>query len=144
MLPSFTEQGLLPTGVHFATFEEFEQRFAYFDRSDRRFRLFDRFRELFHQAKGSGIVRRLAVGGSFITAKPEPNGIDCILIMDPAFASRELSPIEYNLVSRPRARRLFGGDVIAVVEGSADCQYYLAVFQRTRQGESVGIVEIEL
>ena len=144
MLPEFTQKGLLPAGVHRATLEEFEQRFIYFDHSDRRYRLFDKFRELHRQARGSGIVQRMLVGGSFVTSKPEPNDFDCILVVDPAVQNRNLLPTEYNLDSRTRARRLFGGDVIAVVEGSVNYHMYMSFFQHTREQVGVGIVEVEL
>jgi hypothetical protein len=142
MLPPFTEHGYLPTGLHLTSFDEFEKRFVYFDQSDRRFRLFERFRELYLQAKASQIVQRILVGGSFVTSKPEPNDFDCILVLNPEV--HDLLPIEYNLVSRSRARRVFGGDVIAVIAGSANYEVYLNLFQHTRELLPVGIVEIEL
>lgn len=88
MIPEFTETGLLPPGVHRATFEEFEQRFVYFDRSDRRFRIFDKLRELYQQAQKSGIVKRILIGGSFVADKAEPNDFDCILVLDPEMRAK--------------------------------------------------------
>jgi len=40
------------------------------------------------------------------------------------------------------ARRLFGGDVLAALEGSGALDEYLAFFQTTRGGQLMGIVEI--
>jgi len=91
MLPQFTEQGLLPEGIHHATFAEFERRFAYFERSDRRYRLLDRLRELYHQVQQSGIVKQLLVGGSFVTSKPEPSDFDCILVLNPSIEGQDLA-----------------------------------------------------
>jgi hypothetical protein len=144
MLPAFTENGLLPSGVHRATLEEFEQRFVYFDKSDRRFRLYDKFRDLYQQAKGSGIVRRILVGGSFVSSKSEPNDFDCIVVFDPSIEGRELRPLEYNLVSRRAASRVFGGDVISVLDDSTHYHRYMNLFQSTRDEERVGIVGIEI
>lgn len=93
MIPDCNESGLLPAGVHRATFEEFERRFAYFDASDRRFRIFDKFRDLHSQAKTSGIARRILIGGSFVTSKPEPNDLDCILVLEPAVSGHHLPPM---------------------------------------------------
>jgi hypothetical protein len=142
MLPDFTEHGLLPPGIHRATLEEFEKRFVYFDESDRRFRLFQKLREVFQHARRSGIVKQFFVVGSFVTSKPEPNDFDCILIVDRSVFGHELSPMEYNLVSRGIARRIFGGDVVAIFEGTNDES--LRFFQGTRFNEPMGIVEIEL
>jgi hypothetical protein len=144
MLPDFTENGLLPEGIHRTTFEEFEKRFVYFDVSDRRYRLFDRLRELYHQACRSGIVKRFLVVGSFVTSKPEPNDFDCLLILDPSIRGRELPPIEYNLVSISRARRIFGGDVFPVRDQTPKAERFIRFFQTTRHGEPTGIVEFEL
>jgi hypothetical protein len=144
MLPEFTEDGLLPAGIHRATFEEFENRFVYFDRSDRRYRLFGKLRELYFQAKNSDIIEHFLVGGSFDSSKPEPNDFDCILVFDPAIEDRAMSAMEYNLLSRPSARRIFGGDVIAVTEGTVDYHRYMTFFQHTRDKVPVGIVEIDI
>jgi hypothetical protein len=42
------------------------------------------------------------------------------------------------------ARRLFGGDVIPALEGSAALERYVEFFQTTRDGRQVGMVEVEL
>jgi hypothetical protein len=144
MLPDFTEDGLLPPGIHRTTLVEFERRIAYFGVSDHRFRLFDKLRELYHQARQSGIVKRFLVGGSFVTSKPEPNDFDCILVLDPIIKGEVLRPMEYNLADHRRARRIFHGDVISVFEGSIEFQTIMTLFQATRGGEHVGIVEIEI
>jgi hypothetical protein len=144
MLPDFTENGLLPEGIHRATLAEFERRFVYFAVSDRRFRVFDKLRVLYEEAKRSGIVRRFLVAGSFVTSKPEPNDFDCILLLNPSLKVRDLGAQEYNLVVPARARRIFGGDVFPVREGIPKAEELLEFFQHSRQGERVGIVEIEL
>jgi hypothetical protein len=144
MLPDFTENGLLPEGRHLSTFKHFETRFVYFDMSDQRFRLFEKLRELYLEAKRSGIVKRFLVGGSVVTSKAEPNDFDCILVLDPSIELHNLPPAQYNLVSRRRARRLFGGDVFAVFEDSVQYHELLELFQVVRGGGRKGIVEIEL
>jgi hypothetical protein len=144
MLPEFGDDGSLPAGVHIASQQEFENRFAVFNRSDRRFRIYDRLRRLFDEARKSGIVKRVIVGGSFVTDKAEPNDFDCILVLDASAAGRALLPFEYNLVSRKTARRTFCGDVVPALEGSQALMEYLEFFQTARNGQRVGIVEIQL
>src|SRR5438093_320772 len=124
MIPEFTEQGFLPPGIHQATLAEFKERFVVFQRSDRRFRIFEHLQKLFDQAVRSGIVRRIIMAGSFITAKPEPNDFDCIVVLDPSIVGRPLRPFEYELVSRQRARRMFGGDVMPALDYSTALQQY--------------------
>jgi hypothetical protein len=144
MIPDFTHSGFLPEGTHIATMDEIKQRFALFDRSDRRIRLFERLEQLVAEARASGIVRHILLGGSFIANKSEPNDFDCILVIAPEIIERTLLPREYNLVSRHVARRLYGGDVVPVLNGSAAHAEYLEFFQHARDGQRVGVLEIEL
>ena len=144
MLPDFTDNGLLPPGIHRATVAEFRARFAVFSRSDRRWKIFQKIDALLTEAKRSEIVRRVLVAGSYVTAKAEPNDFDCILVLEPSIVGSLLPPFQYNLASRKMARRLFGGDITTALDGSAALAKYLEFFQTTREGWRAGIVEIEL
>ena len=144
MIPKFANNECLPEGIHSADVEELRERFSYFDVSDQRLRVYRGLRELLDEAGKSGIVRRVVVAGSFVTNKPEPNDFDAILVLDPVIVNQTLRPNEYNLVSRKMARRLYGGDVLSAVDGSAALEKFLKFFQSNRAGESVGVVEIAL
>jgi hypothetical protein len=144
MIPAFTASGYLPIGVHEANLDEFKERFVFSRYSDRRFRLFDKLSRLLTEAKKSGIVRRVIIAGSFVTNKDDPNDFDCVVVLDPAIVGQELRPYQYKLVSRKTARRMFGGDIVPAIDGSSALDDYLDFFQTTRDGERVGVVEIEL
>lgn len=144
MIPGFTADGLLPAGIHRATVDEIRQRLAIFDRSDRRIRVFENLERLLNEARKSGIVRRVIVAGSFVTQQAEPNDFDCILVLDPSIVGQTLPPFQYNLVSRKAARRIFRGDVVPAIDGSTALHEYLDFFQTTRDGQRMGVVEIEL
>ena len=144
MIPNLTEVGLLPAGIHPATLEELTERFAFFDRTDQRLRVFEKLKAMVSEARIAGIVRRIYVAGSFVTDKPEPNDFDCVLVLDRTIVGQELRPFQYNLVSRRMSRRLYGGDVVPVLEDSKPLLEYLEFFQTTREGERMEIVEIEL
>lgn len=73
MLPSFDSNGPLPPGIHKASAEELEERFGIFVISDRRLRLFGKLKQLMALCRASGIVEKILLGGSFVTAKPDPN-----------------------------------------------------------------------
>ncbi len=88
--------------------------------------------------------KRILIAGSFVTAKAEPNDFDCIVVLDPSIVGRSLRPFEYNLVSRKMARRLFGGYVMPALDHSPALEQYLEFFQTTRDGQLIGIVEIQL
>jgi hypothetical protein len=95
------------------------------------------------EAKNAGIVERVLVAGSFVTTKAEPNDFDCIVVLDASIVGRTLTPFQYNLVSRKIARRMFGGDIMPALDGSAALAQYVEFFQTSRDGRRMGIVEIE-
>jgi hypothetical protein len=144
MIPDFTDEGLLPTGIHHATWDEFQARFAFFDRSDQRLRICRQLATLWEEARSSTIVKRLLVAGSVVSNKPEPNDFDCLLVLDASIVGKNLPPIQYKLISRRMARKKFGGDILPALENSAALEEYLQFFQTTRDGNRVGIVEIQL
>jgi len=128
MIPAFTEQGFLPPGIYQATLDECKERFVVFQQSDRRLRLFVQLEKLLDQAARAGIVKRILIAGSFVSAKPEPNDFDCIVVLDPSIVGKLLRPFEYNLVSRQMARRMFGGDIMPALDHSTALQQYLEFF----------------
>jgi hypothetical protein len=142
VIPEFNDDGLLPPGIHSATMREFHERFAVFDRSDRRLQLCRKIESLWREAKGTPIVRKLLIAGSIVTSKPEPNDFDALIVLDPSIVGTSLRPFEYNLVSRSMARRVFGGDVVPVLDQSVAHGEYLEFFQKTRDRKRMGIVEI--
>ena len=144
MIPTFTRQGFLPPGIHQATLDEFKERFVIFQRSDRRCRIFAQLEKLLDQAVRTRIVKRILIAGSFVSAKPEPNDFDCIVVLDPSIVGKPLQPFEYQLVSRKMAQRLFRGDVMPALDNSTALQAYLEFFQTARDGQRIGIVEIQL
>ncbi len=70
-LPAFNEDGDLPPGVHGAALSEVLVRFG--QGSVQRGAVADRLTRLYQLATSTGQVARVAVFGSFITAKAEPN-----------------------------------------------------------------------
>jgi len=79
------------------------------------------------------MARWLIIDGSFVTAKPDPNDIDLILVLAPLHDLRaDLLPAQYNLVSRKSVRRRYGFDIIAVRENTPEYDEALAFFQQVR------------
>jgi hypothetical protein len=144
MLPQFNEHGLLPIGIYRATLAEFEERFVKSVWTAQRHRVFQQLRELVKEAAASGIVKRVLIGGSLVTTKPQPNDFDCLVVLDRSVTGRELRPFEYRLASRRAARRAFKGDAIPVIAASASYRSMVRYFQHTREGRRAGLVEIEL
>ena len=108
MIPPFVEHGYLPMGVHPSTLDEIEARFGRHTalRRDQ----MESLRWLVEVAQRVGVTR-LVVNGSFTTATPEPNDVDCVLLMGSHFpqdvaAEQELLAglpfIEIQLVRQAR------------------------------------------
>ena len=146
MLPEFDEDGDLPAGIHAATLAEIEGRFGRFTVSDRRVRLFVRLRQIAELAWSSGIVERVLVAGSFITAKPEPNDVDLVLLISSEIELDDLTPSQYAMTNRRALRRIVKQsdyDATIVRAGAEDEREAMEFFQETRSGKKVGIVEVK-
>ncbi|MBI4658751.1 MAG: hypothetical protein HY735_07850 [Verrucomicrobia bacterium] len=147
MLPPFNEHGLLPAGVHDCPLEEVEARFGSFQRSDRRPQLWAKFRDFLHEAKATGLVAAVLLNGSFVTAKPDPNDIDLILVVAATHDfTRDLSAAEYNVLSAQRVKQRHRLDVLVALENSDQYRRYLRLFEQVRlePDQIKGIIRIKL
>ena len=147
MLPDFDSDGDLPPGIHTASVAEIKARFATFRTSDVRLRLLATLDRLLEMARVSGIVNRIVVGGSYVTANPEPNDIDVVILLSPEIELSQLTPQQYNVARRTALRRVLKGadlDVIVARDGSSQAEKAVEFFQTNRDNKSVGVVEVSL
>jgi hypothetical protein len=132
-IPSLNDAGLLPPGVYDCTLDELRQRFGVFQTTDRRPKLFDKLQQLVQEAWATGLVTEIVVDGSFVTAKPDPNDIDLILVLNKGHDfSAELRPFEYNVLSTRQARKIYGFDLLIAMHESSVYTEYLAFFAQVR------------
>jgi hypothetical protein len=146
-IPQLNANGLLPVGIHDATLDEIRQRFGSFQGSDRRMRLFANFEQLVMQLRKSSRFSAIIVDGSFVTAKPVPEDIDVIVVLQRGRDwTADPGPSDYALVSRSALRRRFGFDAFLAAEGGADYERYVEFFGRLRETSSIrkGMLRIEL
>ena len=78
-LPEFNSLGDLPEGVHRATLDETLARFG--QGSLQRQLVTGRLSRVYELARKTGNLERFVVFGSYVTAKPDPNDVDIILVM---------------------------------------------------------------
>ena len=78
MIPEFNDDGYLPPGLHLATFEEIAERFG--QETEIRQAQIQSLGWLLDIVHRGGVVR-LVVNGSFVTDRPEPNDVDCVLLL---------------------------------------------------------------
>ena len=142
MLPAFTEQGVLPVGVHQAPEEEIFARFA--TSSARRQWLGERLREVLTTAKATGQLQRLILWGSFVTAKPAPNDLDLLLIMATEFDPTQVPESLRVLFDYPQARIRFRADVFwtTIAMPAETLALWLDTYQFGKDFQRRGIVEV--
>jgi hypothetical protein len=142
MIPAFRPDGYLPEGLHPATDAEVTFRFG--STTPRRRRLVLRLRRWLLLAREIG-ARRLLIDGSFVTAKPEPDDIDAVILLPIDFAAQvnraleSAIELEEMLLTR-RPEELFAA------EDESDWSDWFEFFSRTREsdGRRKGLVEIQL
>lgn len=142
MIPAFRPDGYLPVGVHLS--DEAEVTFRFGSSTPRRRRLVLRLRRWITLAKQVG-VRRFLLDGSFVTAKPDPDDIDAVVLLSASFQSQVVRgdeaalELEQMLLTR-RPEELFAA------EDDADWTDWVEFFARTRETDDrqKGLVEIAL
>ena len=147
MIPPFNEHGWLADGIHDCTMDEAGERFGAFQNTDRRPQLWATFADYIGDAKACGLVEVVLVDGSFVTATPEPNDIDIVVVVAPSHDfSRDLPPGHYNLLAQRRVRMRFGFDIVVVKNDSDNLEQAVAFFQQVKQQPGVrkGILRIKL
>ena len=86
-LPELDHYGDLPVGVHQASLDEVIARFGH--GTPQRQLVTTRLLRIYDLARGTGKLERFVIFGSYVTAKPNPNDVDIILIMRDDFREPE-------------------------------------------------------
>lgn len=142
-LPGFNEAGDLPPGVHQATLDEVVGRFG--ATQGQRSLCTRRLLHVHALAQRTGHAQRFIIFGSYVTAKPDPNDVDVVLVMDDAF-HLENCPIEgRGLFDHAIAQARYGASIFWVRPGlliSERIEGFVAYWQIKRDGSRRGIVEV--
>jgi hypothetical protein len=142
MIPAFRPDGYLPVGLHPAS--EADVTFRFGSSTRRRRRLVLRLRRWVDLARRIR-ARRLLVDGSFVTAKPDPNDIDAVVLLPADFQEQ----IERGMDAALELERMLltrSPEEIFAAEDDADWNEWVEFFSRTREtdGRRKGLVEVEL
>ena len=141
-LPPFNEDEDLPPGVHPCSLREAVERFG--TGSTRRMIIASRLQRIVQIARSTGLVSRIIVYGSFVTAKPEPNDVDIFFWMDNSFEFSDLKGEARLVFDHADADAHFGASVFWMRPiGAFDSeQAAIEYWQTRRDGLLRGIVEI--
>jgi hypothetical protein len=99
-LPQLNRVGALPEGVHQATMDEVLAQFG--SGTSQRQAVTARLQRIYHLARATGKQERLILFGSYITAKPDPNDVDIILVMHDDFDVQTCDEESQTLFDHPR------------------------------------------
>jgi hypothetical protein len=144
-LPDFDASGDLPPGVHRATLNEMIQRFG--SAGGQRGVCNLRLSHVHELAKRTRHLQRLVIFGSYVTAEPNPNDIDVVLVMDDGFRLEECPIESRGLFDHALAQARYGASIfwirpgLLIDEGVED---FTAYWQLKRDGSKRGIVEVIL
>ncbi len=142
MLPDFDEDGNLPSGIHWASWAEFETRFG---TNQHRRRLLSSLRAALAALTVAGCTT-VYVDGSFVTAKDDPEDYDACwevagvdpYLLDPVFLTFE------NGRAAQKARYLGEMFPASTTEGASGATF-LDFFQIDKEtGDPKGIVALDL
>ena len=143
VLPKFNRGGDLPPGVYQATLDEVVKRFG--AARGRRNVCTRRLLHVCALAQRTGYLQRFIIFGSYVTAKPDPNDVDVVLVMDDAFRLEDC-PIEVRgLFDHAVAQARYGVSIFWVRPGlllSESIDDFVAYWQIKRDGSKRGIVEV--
>ena len=142
-LPELTPDGELPVGVYRASIDEVIDRFGI--GSERRQRAAAALRRICELARGTNHLDRVIVFGSFVTAKPEPNDVDVILVMRDSFQLQGCTEETRRLFDHEQASQVFGASVFWIrpsllILDTLDA--FIQKWQMKRDGGRRGIVEV--
>lgn len=141
MIPPFNSDGNLPPGVHWATWQDFANRFG---TTPHRQQLLKRLKSALDSLSKAG-CRTVYIDGSFVTEKENPNDFDgCwdVTGVDPYL----LDPILLNFDNKRAAQKAkYWGEFFLAQDSADDAgRTFLEFFQTDRNGNLKGIVGIDL
>jgi hypothetical protein len=131
MIPAFTDDGVLPSGIHPATLGEIASRFG--ESSEIRRVQMDSVRWMVDLALRAG-AERIILNGSFVTDIIETNDVDCVLLFTPG-RRRDGKAFQELLAGLPFLD-------IAIAEPEEFDEFVSQIFAADRLGVAKGMIEV--
>ncbi len=142
-LPPFNDEGDLPEGVYRARLSEVLARFS--AGTAKRQAVAAQLTRIFNLVEATGKLERMVIFGSFVTAKPEPNDVDIVLVMRDDFNLSACDEQARKLFNHGQAQSELGASIfwirrsMLLLESVAQ---FVKHWQLKRDGKRRGIVEV--
>jgi hypothetical protein len=144
-LPNFDATGDLPPGVYRAALHEVLRHFGTV--GGQRGACTRHLSHIYELAQRTGYLQQFIIFGSYVTAKPDPNDVDVVLVMDDTFRL-DICPIETRgLFDHAVAQARYGASIFWIRPGlliGESIEDFIAYWQLKRDGSKRGIVEVVL
>lgn len=140
MIPPFRGNGTLPQGIHWATWNEFIERYAI---NSHRSNLIFGLKAVLENLKQAG-CQEAYIAGSFITNKSEPQDFDGCWSkfgVDPSKLDSVLLDFSNDRIAQ---KSKYGGEMFIAQAPANDKHLFLGFFQRDRRNQPKGIIGINL
>ena len=142
-IPPFDENGNLPPGVHWTTWEEFTERFG---TTFKRLKMIEGLAKAMEQLKAAG-CRTIYVNGSFVTSEDSPKDFDACWDREEVDFDylRGNAPALLNFYDRAALKAKYRGELFPSDQpvGNYDLMS-IDFFQRDRARNRKGIIAIDL
>jgi hypothetical protein len=141
--PQLNSAGELPAGIHQATMDGVLAQFG--SGTAQRQAVPARLRRIYQLARATHKLERLIRFGSYITAKPDPNDVDVVLVMRDDFDVQACEEESQKLFDHLRAAEAFGASVFWIRPAQLvleTLEEFIAQWQITRDQTRRGIVEV--
>ncbi len=142
-LPNLNDAGELPIGIHQATIDEVIAQFG--SGTLQREIVAARLQRIYQIAKDTGNLQQLIIFGSYITAKPEPNDVDVVIIFSDDFDLTVCSEEVRRLLDHQQAENEFGASIFWIRPSLLlleTLDEFIESWQVKRDGTRRGIVEV--
>ena len=142
-LPNLNDAGELPIGIHQATIDEVIAQFG--SGTLQREIVTARLQRIYQIAKDTGNLQQLIIFGSYITAKPEPNDVDVVIILSDDFDLTVCSEEVKRLLDHQQAENEFGASIFWIRPSLLlfeTLDEFIESWQIKRDGTRRGIIEV--
>ena len=142
-LPNLNHAGELPIGIHQATIDEVIAQFG--SGTLQREIVTARLQRTYQIAKDTGNLQQLIIFGSYITAKPEPNDVDVVIIFNDDFDLTVCSEEVKRLLNHQQAENEFGASIFWIRPSLLlfeTLDEFIESWQIKRDGTRRGIIEV--